>query len=409
MRPLDEVRAEILDAVPPLPPVRLPIRDVSGLVLAEGVAAREDVPPFANTAMDGYAVRAADTAGATDEDPVTLDVVGDLPAGYAPDAPVGPGQAVRIMTGAPIPEGADAIVPVEQTSRDCTTRVQIHRSAAAGAHIREAGGDVAAGDAVVAPGAVLNPAAVGVLASLGVTEVLVHRRPRVAVLATGDELVDGDAPLAPGQIRNSNGPMLRALVVEAGCEVLDLGIARDDEAALEATLLEAAAGCDAIITSGGVSVGDYDVVKAVLSRIGVLVWSQVAIKPAKPLAFGVIGTTPIVGLPGNPVSSHVSFELFARPALRRMAGHEHLDRPVVTATATEAFGRRADGKTHFDRVVVELGPGGFTARRSGGQGSNVLSAVARANGLAVLPDGPGVEVGGAVRVMLLADPVPADA
>ena len=331
MRPLDEVRAEILDAVAPLPPVRMPIRDVAGLVLAEAVAAREDVPPFANTAMDGYAVRAADTAAANDDDPVTLDVVGDLPAGYAPGASVGPGEAVRIMTGAPIPDGADAIVPVEQTSRDCATRVQIHRAATAGAHIRDAGGDVAAGDAVFAPGDVLNPAAVGVLASLGVTDVLVHARPRVAVLATGDELVDGDAPLAPGQIRNSNGPMLRALVAEAGCEVVDLGIARDDEAALEALLLEAAAGCDAIITSGGVSVGDYDVVKAVLSRIGALVWSQVAIKPAKPLAFGVIGTTPIVGLPGNPVSSHVSFELFARPALRRMAGHEHLDRPVVTA------------------------------------------------------------------------------
>ncbi|MFM7061432.1 MAG: gephyrin-like molybdotransferase Glp [Actinomycetes bacterium] len=406
MRPLDEVRAEILDAVAPLPPVRLPVGDVAGRVLAEAVAATEDVPPFANTAMDGYAVRAADTEGVTEEEPVTLEVVGDLPAGYAPGAPVGPGQAVRIMTGAPIPEGADAIVPVEQTSRDCTTRVQIHRPADAGAHIRAAGGDVAAGDAVFVAGAVLNPAAVGVLASLGVTEVLVHPRPRVAVLATGDELVDGGAPLAPGQIRNSNGPMLRALVTEAGCEVVDLGIARDDEAALEATLLDAASRCDAIITSGGVSVGDYDVVKAVLSRIGALVWSQVAIKPAKPLAFGVIGTTPIVGLPGNPVSSHVSFELFARPALRRMAGHAHLDRPVVTATAAEALGRRADGKTHFDRVVVALGPDGFTARRSGGQGSNVLSAVARANGLAVLPDGAGVESGGTVRVMLLADPVP---
>jgi len=406
MRPLDEVRAEILDAVAPLPPARLPIAAVAGLVLAESVAAREDVPPFANTAMDGYAVRAADTVGATDDAPITLEVVADLPAGHAPSAPVGPGEAVRIMTGAPIPDGADAIVPVEQTSRDCATRVQIHRAAAGGAHIRDAGGDVVAGEVVFTPGAVLNPAAVGVLASLGVTEVLVHPRPRVAVLATGDELVDGDAPLAPGQIRNSNGPMLRALVAEAGCEVLDLGIARDDEAALEALLLEAAAGCDAIVTSGGVSVGDYDVVKAVLSRIGVLVWSQVAIKPAKPLAFGVIGTTPIVGLPGNPVSSHVSFELFARPALRRMAGHEHLDRPVVTATAAEALGRRPDGKTHFDRVVVRLGADGFTVQRSGGQGSNVLSAVARANGLAVLPDGDGVGPGEPVRVMLLADPVP---
>ena len=407
MRSLDEVRAEVLAAVGPLTPVRLPIAAAAGLVLAEPIAAAEDVPPFANTAMDGYAVRAADTAGADEDAPVTLEVVADLPAGHAPGAPVGPGEAVRIMTGAPIPDGADAIVPVERTSRDCATRVQIHAPAAPGAHIRAAGGDVMAGAAVFAPGAVLNPAACGVLASLGVVAVLVHRRPRVAVVATGDELVDGDAPLAPGQIRNSNGPMLRALVAEAGCEVVDLGIARDDEAALEAMLLDAAARCDAIVTTGGVSVGDYDVVKAVLSRIGVLVWSQVAIKPAKPLAFGVIGTTPIVGLPGNPVSAHVSFELFARPALRRLAGHEQLERPVVTATATAPFTRRADGKVHFDRVVVGLGPDGFTARRSGDQASNVLSAMARANGLAVLPDGAGVAAGGSVRVMLIGDPVPA--
>ncbi|MFM7616539.1 MAG: gephyrin-like molybdotransferase Glp [Actinomycetes bacterium] len=404
MRSLAEVRAEVIDAVGPLAPVRLPIADAAGLVLAEPIAATEDVPPFANTAMDGYAVRAADTAGATEDAPVTLQVVADLPAGHAPVVPVGPGEAVRIMTGAPIPDGADAIVPVERTSRDCATRVQIHGPAGSGAHIRPAGGDVAAGDAVFAPGVVLGPAAVGVLASLGVVAVAAHPRPCVAVLATGDELVDGDAPLAPGQIRNSNGPMVRALVAEAGCEVIDLGIARDDEAALEAMLLDAAARCDAIVTTGGVSVGDYDVVKAVLSRIGVLVWSQIAIKPAKPLAFGVIGTTPIIGLPGNPVSAHVSFELFARPLLRRLAGHQDLERPVVTATAGAPFPRRADGKIHFDRVVVELGAGGFSARRSGDQGSNVLSAMARANGLAVLPDGDGVPAGGAVRVMLLADP-----
>lgn len=405
MRRLEEVRAEVLAAVRPLAPVRLPIAAVAGLVLAEPIAAAEDVPPFANTAMDGYAVRAVDTVGAEQDAPVTLQVVGDLPAGRAPDGSVGPGEAIRIMTGAPIPVGADAIVPVERTSRDCATRVQIHAAAGPGAHIRAAGGDVAAGDAVFASGAVLNPAAVGVLASLGVVEVAVHPRPRVAVLATGDELVDGDAPLAPGQIRNSNGPMVRALVAEAGCEVVDLGIARDDEAALEATLLDAADRCDLIVTTGGVSVGDYDVVKAVLSRIGALVWSQVAIKPAKPLAFGVIGATPIVGLPGNPVSAHVSFELFARPALRRLAGHGDLDRPVVTATAAAPFTRRADGKVHFDRVVVALGPGGFSARRSGEQGSNVLSAMARANGLAVIPDGDGVAVGGPVRVMLIGDPV----
>ncbi|MEN9595497.1 MAG: hypothetical protein RLY23_1980, partial [Actinomycetota bacterium] len=241
------------------------------------------------------------------------------------------------------------------------------------------------------------------LSSLAVSSVRVYPRPRVAVISTGDELIEGGGALAPGQIRDSNRPMLLAMVTDAGCEAIDLGIARDDESALEEALLDAADKYDAIVTSGGVSVGDYDVVKAVLARIGVLVWSQVAIKPAKPLAFGVIGSTPIFGLPGNPVSSNISFELFARPALRVMAGHTVLERPVVDAVATADFARRSDGKIHFDRVTVSLGAAGFTAERSGGQGSNVLSAMAHANGLAILPDGDGVEAGGSLRVMLLTD------
>lgn len=403
MRSLEEVKAEILESVSPLAPVVVPAGAALGLVLAEAVRAAEAVPPFANTAMDGYALRSADTAGASEDAPVTLNVVGDLPAGYAPSVDVGPGDAVRIMTGAPIPAGADAIIPVERTSRDCATRVQVHAEVKLNDHIRPVGGDVLAGDAVFAPGDVLGPASIGVLSSLAVSSVRVYPRPRVAVISTGDELVEGGGALATGQIRDSNRPMLLAMVRDAGCEAIDLGIARDDESALEEALLDAADKYDAIVTSGGVSVGDYDVVKAVLARIGVLVWSQVAIKPAKPLAFGVIGSTPIFGLPGNPVSSNISFELFARPALRVMAGHTVLERPVVEAVATAEFGRRSDGKIHFDRVVVSLGAAGFTAERSGGQGSNVLSAMARANGLAILPDGNGVEAGGSLRVMLLTD------
>lgn len=404
MRPLDEVLAEVLSAVGPLPPVSVPIAAAAGHVLAEPVVAPEHVPPFANSAMDGYAVQAADTAAASAEAPVTLDVVGDLPAGHAPTESVGPGRAVRIMTGAPIPPGADAIVPVERTERDCTTRVQVLVAARTGDHIRPAGGDVVAGAQVFAPGDVVAAASVGVLASLGRSSVLVHPRPRVAVISTGDELVEGAEPLRTGQIRDSNRPMLCELVREAGAIAVDLGIARDDEGALETRLLAAAGEYDAIVTSGGVSVGDYDVVKAVLDRIGVLRWSQIAVKPAKPFAFGVIGTTPIFGLPGNPVSSHVSFELLARPALRRMAGHRHPVRRPVRAIAAHAFDRRADGRTHYDRVVVTIdADGGLLAGRSGGQGSNVLTAMARANGLAVLPDGGGVPAGGEVDVLLLAE------
>jgi molybdenum cofactor synthesis domain-containing protein len=229
----------------------------------------------------------------------------------------------------------------------------------------------------------------------------VYRRVRVGVISTGDELVEGPQALAPGQIRDSNRPMLLALVTEAGAEAVDLGTGRDDEAAVERMFLDAAASCDAVITSGGVSVGDYDVVKAVLDRLGALEWWQVAIKPAKPLAFGLLDGTPVFGLPGNPVSSHVSFELFARPALRRMMGHPRPERPVVRASAGAAMPRRADGKLYLDRVRVEIVDGGYVAVRSGEQASNVLSGLADANGLALLADGPGPRAGDPVDVMLL--------
>jgi molybdenum cofactor synthesis domain-containing protein len=397
---LDEARNAVLDAVARIDVRRVPIRRASGLVLAEQVVAREPVPPFANSAMDGYAVRAVDTADASMSTPVRLRVVGELPAGRAPTVAVAAGEAIRIMTGAPVPDGADAIVMVERTERD-GDGVLVHAAATTGDHLREAGGDLQAGQSVFEPGDVLSPAHAGVLASLGYVDVAAVPRARVGVLATGDELVEGEEALAPGQIRDANRPMVLALVEEAGCEARDLGIARDDESLIHRTLEDAFESCDAVITSGGVSVGDYDYVKAALDRFGVLHSWQVAIKPAKPFAFGVVQGVPVFGLPGNPVSAHVSFELFARPALQQMMGRPARFRPEIRAVAAHAMTRKPDGKLHLDRVRVERDGDRYVAARTGSQASNVLSAMAAANGLALLPDGDGVPEGGDVTVMRL--------
>jgi molybdenum cofactor synthesis domain-containing protein len=304
------------------------------------------------------------------------------------------------MTGAPMPDGADAVVMVERTAPADGEGVLVEHAAAVGEHVRPAAGDLAPGDLVFPAGTRLGPAHLGVLASVGVHDAPVVRRARVGVLSTGDELVER-GPLAPGQIRESNRPMLLGLLADAGVEPVDLGSARDDEALITRTLEDALASCDAILTSGGVSVGDYDYVKAALDRMGELTWRQVAIKPAKPIAFGIVGGRPVFGLPGNPVSSLVSFELFARPALLQMMGNEHRFRPVVRAVAESAMARRSDGKLHLDRVRVAYRDGRYLAGRSGAQYSNVLSAAAAANGLALLPDGDGVPEGGDVDVMRL--------
>jgi molybdenum cofactor synthesis domain-containing protein len=397
--PLADVQRTVLDAVSPLAPAARPLGDAVGLVTADDVVAEEAVPPFANTAMDGYAVRAADTARAGPEAPVRLAVAGELPAGHPPTQSVEEGEAIRIMTGAPMPDGADAVVMVEYTERDGDA-VRVLHAAKPGDHVRAAGGDLAPGDPVFPTGTVLGPAHVGVLASLGFHEVEVVARARVGVLSTGDELVERGA-LRPGQIRDSNRPMLLALVGGTGADAVNLGLAPDDERVISRTLEDAPATCDAVITSGGVSVGDFDYVKAALDRLGGLQSVQVAIKPAKPLAFGVIDGTPVFGLPGNPVSSLVSFELFARPALLTMMGHRARFRPEVTATAERAMPRKPDGKLHLDRVWVRVDGDGYAAARTGDQASNVLSATALANGLALLPDGDGVPEGGEVRVMRL--------
>jgi molybdenum cofactor synthesis domain-containing protein len=292
---------------------------------------------------------------------------------------------------------------VEQTRAASPDGVDICAAAQAGQHVRAAGGDLEAGQVVFDAGTVLTAAAIGVLSSVGAATVTAHPRPRVGVLSTGDELVES-GPLAPGKIRDSNRPMLLGLAEEAGLDPVDLGIAVDDEHRIVAILEDAFARCDAVLTSGGVSVGDYDYVKAALERFGALEWRQVAIKPAKPLAFGVVKGVPVFGLPGNPVSSLVSFECFARPALLQMGGHRDRFRPRVVATAGADLRRRADGKLHLDRVRVRWTSDGYVVARTGDQASNVLSATAAANGLALLPDGAGVAKGERVDVMLLGAP-----
>lgn len=403
--PLADAQAHVLARVAALPAVSAPVASALGLVLAMDVVAEEAVPPFANSAMDGYAVVAASTLGATDDTPVLLPVVAEVAAGHVAPHPLQLGAAMRIFTGAPVPDGADAIVMVERTARlDDGASVAIRAAAEAGDHIRDAGDDVRVGDELFAVGEHLTPGHLGVLATIGVTEVSVHPRPRVGVLSTGDELVVDGGPLGSGQIRESNGRTLLALLAEDGFEPVDLGLVRDDEAAITVAIERGAATCDAVLTSGGVSMGDIDLVKVVLDRIGEMRWMQIAIRPAKPFAFGLVGEgTPVFGLPGNPVSSMVSYELLARPALRRMAGHPEVrwHRPPVAAVAGEALARHPDGKLHLVRVVGDRDANGVLhVRSAGGQGSHHLTGMARAHGLALLPDGVGVVAGEAIQVLL---------
>lgn len=393
----------MLDAIRPLAPVDVTCDDAAGLVLADDIVAREHVPPFANSAVDGYALRSSDVSSA----PVDLRVIGTLAAGDGREWTVGEGEALRIMTGAVMPDGADAVVMIEDSSPLPNGFVRISRSVESGNAVRPIGDDVRSGEVVFRAGAVLTPAGAGVLASVNARRVRVFPRPRVALLSTGDELVADGSELRRGQIRESNLTTLAIMLERSECKATNLGVVADDETALERTLLDASATHDAIITSGGVSVGDFDVVKSVLSRIAEMQWMQLAIKPAKPFAFGVMASggrvVPVFGLPGNPVSSLVSFELLARPALRRMMGHTHeLTRPTVVAVADAAIRRKPDGKTHFVRVFARFDRDGrLHVRDTGPQGSHQLAATAAANALAIVPDGNGIAAGGEVEVMTI--------
>lgn len=404
MIPLFEAQDAVLSGCTPLAPELSDFATLAGRVLAQDVVATENVPPFHNTAVDGYAVRSIDTATV----PVELRVVDTLAAGAAPAVAVGEGEAIRIMTGAPMPDGADAVVMVEDTQRVGDTHVRISRAANAHDGVRDAGSDVHAGETVFVSGTVLNAAGVGVLASVNARKVMAFPRARVALLSTGDELVVDGSPLRIGQIRESNLTMLHEMIAASGCEVINLGVVRDDESELERVFREVSTRCDAIVTSGGVSMGDFDVVKAVLSKIATMQWMQMAIKPAKPFAFGQLQAEdgrviPIFGLPGNPVSSLISYELLARPALRKMMGHtKNLLRPAITAVLDAPVKRKQDGKIHFVRVFGEFGSDGrLHVRDTGPQGSHQLASTAMANGLAQVPDGNGLQAGEEVPVYLL--------
>lgn len=407
MIPLGEARSFVLDACAPMTSRAVPIDDAVGCVAAASVVATEPVPPFVNSSMDGYALRASDSGGASGpERPARLEVVGTVMAGTPLRTGLEPGQAARIMTGAPLPPGADAVCMLEECRAEANGSVLlIERPIRDGTFVRRVGQDVGVGDTVLEAGAVITAGHVGVLANQGLTEVEVHPRPRIGVLSTGDELVTGPGTLPPGKIRDANRHTLLALVRREGWEAVDLGVVRDDEATLGRVLDDAVARCDLIVTSGGVSVGDRDVVKTVLEQRsgGTMRWVQVAIRPAKPFAFGTLAGsgTPVFGLPGNPVSAMVSFELFVRPAGRLMSGHRTLGRAVVPATAEGAFERRADGKTHFHRCLVRLDDrGSWWVRPMDGQESHQLLTMAESNALAVLPDGDGILSGDLVEVML---------
>ncbi len=413
---VEEALARILSYVPILEPVDTPILDALGQVTAEDVVSPLDIPPHDNTGMDGYAVRAADTAGASEASPAQLRVVGELAAGYLFDGRVGPGEAVRIMTGAPIPPGADAIVPFEETdepsgrsfgafakSRDV---VGIRKAALPGANIRYAAEDVRRGQAIVPRGAVLHPAQIGVLASLGMATVGVHRRPVVAILSTGDEVVDPGQPLRPGQIYDSNAYSISAMVHAHGGIPRRLGIAKDTVEALTARLREGL-DADMLVTSAGVSRGDYDVVKDVLAKEGEVDFWTVRMRPGKPLAFGAFVSgdrrVPHIGLPGNPVSSMVSFELFGRPAIFRMLGRADWQRPVVRAVADEPI-PNTDGRRVYARAILTQRDGAWHAALTGPQGSGILTSMAQANALAVVPEHVlGIHPGEEVDCLLIDD------
>jgi molybdenum cofactor synthesis domain-containing protein len=375
-------------------------------VLAQDVVASENVPWFANSAVDGFAVRMNDVQLV----PVELRIVDTVAAGAEPKIAVSAGEAIRIMTGAPIPPGADAVVMVEDSEIVSPGIVRLTRAARPHEAIRDAGSDIMAGHTVFVAGTVLNAAGIGVLASVNARVVRAYPRARVALLSTGDELISDGSPLKIGQIRESNMTMLHSLIEATGCEVINLGVVRDDEVEIERVLREVVMRCDAVVTSGGVSMGDFDVIKAVLSRIATMNWMQMAIKPAKPFAFGQLTAAdgrivPIFGLPGNPVSSLISYELIARPALRKMMGHTRdLLRPPVRALLDSPIIRKLDGKVHYVRVFGSFeNDGRLHVRDTGPQGSHQLAATAFANGLAYVVDGTGLDAGAEVDVYVIGD------
>ncbi len=400
---LNEAQQFVLRALTALTPVALPLQDALGCVAAEEVNARERVPGFSNAAMDGYALRAADTLNES----VRLSVTGSVMAGDVPAKPLGAGEAMRIMTGAPLPSGADCVCMIEEVTIDPDGRaVLIDRVVRSGENVRHPGEDIDVGQVLITPGTELGPTQLGVLASQGFTSLLAHPRPRVGVLSTGNELTSSPEALPAGKVRDVNRPLLLALLRQSGFIPVDLGTVEDDAGAIAEELRRGVLACDAVVSTGGVSVGDVDFVKTVIGELcGERARSmQVAIRPGKPFAFGVTGSpgTPIFGLPGNPVSLLVGFELFVRPALRLLARHRVLERPTLNMVLDCALPRRRDGKLHLVHVVAKFHEDGrLHAERVVRGGSHLLSAIADANVIAIVPDGDGLDIGHIVPAMIL--------
>jgi len=397
---IEDARSLILREAFPLPVQRRPLAQTLGLVLAEDVIAPYPLPPFDNAGMDGYAIRARDVADASPEQPVKLAIVDTVAAGQISSHRLRPNEAVRIMTGAPIPEGADAVVQAEATSEQ-GEYVLVREPVKPGRHIRRAGEDVAAGERALLAGTPLGPAEIGLLASLGQAWVSVHRPPTVAIISTGSELVEVDQPLGPGQVHNSNAYTLRALCQQMGLQPDVLGIVPDDYEATK-KLFEQGLAHDVLLTTGGVSVGQFDFVKSVQDELGVerRLWG-VAVKPGKPLVFGVRGGTLVFGLPGNPVSSMVSFELFVRPALLRLMGHRRNLRPLYKAVVAEDIAN-TDNRVFVVRVRAWRENGVWHVSSTGAQGSGILRSMVGANGFIFVPPGVGgVKAGETVDFMLL--------
>ena len=399
MLSVEAARQQMLNTIPVLPSERRGILDCAGYVLAEGLHAAENIPPFDNSAMDGYAVRAADVKNSSKDNPAVLSVVEMIAAGYAPTKQVTSGQAARIMTGAMMPEGADAVVMQEVTEQTGNT-VKIFESVDVSENVRFTGESVNDGALVMGKGKHLRPPEISMLASLNRPEATVYRKPTVAIVSTGDELLLLGEPLEPGKIRESNRYGLHAQVAEAGGIPIDMGIAPDDEAEIERIFRAALATSDALITSGGVSVGEHDFVKSVLERLGEVNFWRVAMKPGKPQAYGISDGKPIFGLPGNPVSSLVVFELFVRPALLKMAGHRELLRPTFKATLAEPVTNR-DGRVNYMRAILKESNGHYTAETTGPQGSGILHSLVLANGLITIPAGVTLDAGETVDAQFL--------
>jgi molybdopterin molybdotransferase len=402
MRSVDEHVAHILEVVKPLPPYEQPLLEALGLPICEDVDADVDLPGFDNSAMDGYAVRSVDVEGATIESPVRLPVVGESAAGQTKAYALSPGQALKIMTGAPIPTGADAVVPIEWTDGGIA-QDKITAEPRSGLHVRHRGEDVKAGERVLEDGTSIGPRQAAILAAIGRSRIMARPRPRVVVISTGSELREPGTPLGTDSIYDSNSFSLAAQARAADVIAYRVGIVSDDARELTDTLSDQLVRADLVVTSGGVSKGEYDIVKDVLSRLGTVEFTEVAMQPGKPQGFGTIGEddTPIFTLPGNPVSSYVSFEVFVLPALRRMMGKLPYRRPLVRAVCTESFSSPR-GKRQYARAWFEVNTRGASVAPVGGQASHVIGGLSRSNALIVVPESAdGIEAGATVDAMVL--------